>query len=746
MMNPMRPFVCLALAASACTISVDAPNLAGQDVHLTVVHTADLHSRFFPYYFAPGAIDKGLGLTPKTDPQGHALDFAVVGGIGRVSTVVKCIRGIYQSDYPDGEGYTPTCAQIAPKIGPPAARSLHLDSGDIFEGAPVFNQFNGEVEMRAMSEIGLSAMALGNHEFDKGTVNLEEQYQKFGGFPILAANYHFADPTDPTQPKLADLIHDYQLFNVNGVKIGVIGLGNLSSIQGIIEGTNTLGVMPISAPQAIAQAVQLVRPQVDALFLISHLGLDEDEGVASGAAASSDQNLQLGDALNQVDNIFGGHLHIVLDPPKDLPHFDPTDGHLTSHTVLTHSGAFAKYVGRLDLVIHMASDQEKAMGIRSSVKTYTYRLVPIDDTIPSDPVMDNMLEPYAFKMNQFLNLSQVYAVIPCSTMVATCPKTLRNDPNGGDSQLGNLVATSMRLREGVEADFGLTNSLGIRADFESGPLNLEQMYNVFPFDNTITTMFLSGDETQQMLDFVAARTSERGCRTQAQVSGIYFDLVCVPNDMDCNMRQDMQHKPHGPCAKNIHLGDNCRLPDNTFNDTDPSMPHYCRPLDEFGEYRVAVNDYIAQGGSGFTVLKRNTTKFNTGISLRDSLVDYIRTLPTFAQDVQAADVMAGTRPAKCDPAGNTNIVGVTCSDPHGAQYDCTATCCDPNICHNSDYNPQADAMFQACLNAAAVRTAADGTPLPPLPPPQHYDYRQTACLDFDIQAHDGRIQTLSGGM
>src|SRR5207248_3973784 len=121
------------------------------------------------------------------------------------------------------------------------------------------------------------------------------------------------------------------------------------------------------------------------------------------------------------------------------------------------------------------------------------------------------------------------------------------------SQLGNLVATAMRIRAGVEADYALTNSLGIRADFESGPLNLEEMYNVFPFDNTITTMFLSGDETQQMLDFVAARSSERGCRTQAQVSGIYFDLICGKDDAECNTRQDQEGKPHGPCAKNIHL-------------------------------------------------------------------------------------------------------------------------------------------------------------------------------------------------
>jgi hypothetical protein len=41
-------------------------------------------------------------------------------------------------------------------------------------------------------------------------------------------------------------------------------------------------------------------------------------------------------------------------------------------------------------------------------------------------------------------------------------------------------------------------------------------------------------------------------------------------------------------------------------------------------YRVAVNDYMAAGGSGFLVLKRNTAKVNTGISLRDALIDYMQ--------------------------------------------------------------------------------------------------------------------------
>ena len=104
----------------------------------------------------------------------------------------------------------------------------------------------------------------------------------------------------------------------------------------------------------------------------------------------------------------------------------------------------------------------------------------------------------------------------------------------------------MQLQEGVEAEFAITNSLGIRADFERGPLTIEQMFNVFPFENSITVMYLSGQEVQDTLDFVARKSASRGCRTQAQVSGIAFDMVCSG---DCGTYPDGSKIP--ACAKNI---------------------------------------------------------------------------------------------------------------------------------------------------------------------------------------------------
>ncbi|HKA87598.1 MAG TPA: bifunctional UDP-sugar hydrolase/5'-nucleotidase [Haliangiales bacterium] len=555
--------------SAACTVEREAPNLVGQDIRVTVIHTADIHSRLFPYRYVPNSPEQGNGLIPGNGP---------FGGIARIGAIVKRERA-------------------------KAARSIWLDSGDCFQGAPIFNVYKGEVEMRALSLLGVDAAVIGNHEFDLGANNLYEQYVTWAHYPMLAANYYFEDPREPGKPKLAEVIQPFQLFDLDGVKVAVIGMANISTITSLEEGGNALGVRPLDDNETVAKYVRLLRPVSDVVVLLSHLGLDEDEGLAPTQVRDTNTTLP----LEGVDLILGGHLHIVLDPPKIA--FTDRYGH---NTILTHSGAFAKFVGRLDLVVRVGADNADPQK-RSAVSAFKYEIIPVDCaaatkggpcTTPSDPQTTALLQPYDFELHQLLNLDGVFAyVVPAG-------KIQRNDASGGDSQLGNLVARSMQLRPGVNADFAMTNSLGIRADFEQGPLTLEDMYNVFPFENTIVLMYLSGNEIQETLDFVARKSSDRGCKTQVQVSGLWFTLVCGQN-------------AH---AEEIYIGEKCRRDDGTI---DASR---CQKVIPVGLYRVAVNDYIAAGGSGFTVLKRNTSKLDTKISLRDGLRDYIRGLPACTPD------------------------------------------------------------------------------------------------------------------
>jgi 5'-nucleotidase/UDP-sugar diphosphatase len=582
-----------ASGATACTVQKDQPNLTGQDVRVTVIHTSDIHSRLFPYAFVPGAIDQGFGLAPDQGPY---------GGIARIGAIVKNERKS-------------------------AARSLWLDSGDCFEGAPVFNQFKGEAEFRSLTTLGLDAAVIGNHEFDLGSNNLYEQIVNNAGFPLLAANYYFVDPKEPGKPKLAEVVQPYQIFDLDGLKVAAIGMANWSSMTGIFEGGNSLGLRPLDDADTVRRYVAFLRPSVDLVVLVSHLGLDEDEGLASTDV--QDQNMGL--PMDGVDLILGGHLHIVLNPPK-IANVDAYG----NQTIIVHSGAFAKFVGRIDLVVHKGTDNADPAK-RSHIAAFSVKDIPVmcgrplraDGGCPNpeDPEALELLQPYATMLNQVYDLASAFAYVnlPAGSGIK------RNDSSGGDSQLGNLVARAMQQRSGVDADFSMTNTLGIRADIDPGPLTQEIMFNVFPFENTITVMYLSGSEVQATLDFVARKSSERGCKAQAQVAGITFTMVCGSNAR----------------AKDVYIGDHCRFDDGRIDES------RCLKLLPTGLYRVAVNDYIAAGGSGFYVLKANTSKLNTGIPLRAALQDYIRNLepcsPTVvdATDPEAQSVVKKYGPITC---------------------------------------------------------------------------------------------------
>jgi 5'-nucleotidase/UDP-sugar diphosphatase len=270
--------------------------------------------------------------------------------------------------------------------------------------------------------------------------------------------------------------------------------------------------------------------------------------------------------IADVDIVIGGHHHIATRPPIVVTN------EVTGRKVpVVHSGAFSKFVGRIDLVIR-----------DGKIKSFDHALRPVanfndENGVPQlglkAEVVD-ILEEYEEALATSYNTGQV---------IGYANETLRRYGNGGgDSMLGNFTAEAMRFYPGVETEIALTNTLGIRADIPAGDITVDALFNSMPFDNTITTMFLSGREVQEMLDFVSDRSTDRGCSSQAQVAGIDFTMVCNPDN------------PHAADVRINGLA-----------------------LDLNGTYELATNNYIAHGGSGFEVLERNTTQVDTGISIRD---------------------------------------------------------------------------------------------------------------------------------
>ncbi len=530
------------LCGTGCATHGNAPDLAGVDVRLTLLHTADLHSRLFPYAMVPQYTDEEMGLHEENGP---------FGGAARLSTLIKQQRSR-------------------------AGRTLHLDSGDYFQGAPVFNLFDGEVEVRVLAELGVDAAVAGNHEFDEGARNFATQLEKWSTYRTLAANYDFASADDPWNSRLDSLIDAYAIFDLQGLKVGVIGMGNLSSITSIDEADNSMDVDAQETMATVMHYSALLKPQVDVVIVLTHLSLDSDVEIAR--------------LCPNVDIVIGGHLHIALDPVK-VVESEVVPG---KRVVISHAGAFAKYLQRLDVVVR-----------DGKVIAHDNLLIPIDSLVAEDPDMVDLLEDYGRRLADTIDLDR---------SVATTNERLRRfGAVGGDSPLGNLVAEAMQYRSGIETDFGMTNSLGIRTDIQ-GPadgeavhqVTVEELYNVLPFDNTITTMFLSGSEVEELFDYATRRSAGRGCNTQIQISSARFV-------MDCASEVALDITVGGSWAS-------CDFDEDCSATSEICSAGRCgRPVYPSESYELATNNYVAGGGSGFYVLENNTTQEDSGISMRDAV-------------------------------------------------------------------------------------------------------------------------------
>ena len=425
------------------------------------------------------------------------------------------------------------------------------------------------------------------------------------------------------------MFEPFHVFDVDGLRVALLGMANLSSLTSIFDAPNRLGITPLTTNEVAQFYIDLLRPEVDVIVAVSHLGLEHDEDLIEETTG--------------LDVILGGHNHIVLQPPKvvrdcsrnydeDAKSFYIELNGAEPETkvrrycrprdiVLAHSGAFAKYVGRLDLVLsndpdEVGSGYDPINGFE--VLSDSFQLFPVNEDVPEDPTVSAVLEPYAQGLDNLANLDLLIGYAPDGSR--------RGSATGGDSPLGNMISTAMWLRLGIQTDFSLTNTTGIRADLVPGPVSVEQMYNIFPFDNSITKMQLSGVEVQQLMDFVARRSAGRGCTSQIQIAGarVVIDCAKLPEDAE-----DQEFVSPG-VATGIFIGatdDRCTedadCPGKVFGSCDVEIGRCWTPIEPFGYYELATSNYLAGGGSGFRVLQRNTTQNDTRVQQRDALLDYI---------------------------------------------------------------------------------------------------------------------------
>lgn len=225
---------------------------------ITILHTNDVHSYVDPF--------------PANHPKNPNK-----GGVARRAAVIKMIR------------------EENPNV-------LLVDAGDIFQGTPYFNYYGGELEFKLMNLMEYDVATIGNHDFDNGIDGLMTQLKK-ANFEMVSANY------DLKNTVLDGLVSPYTLKMVDGIKIGIFGLG--IALQGLVDVRNSKETKYLDPVEIATDTARLLREEkkCDLVICLSHLGFKYTDD------ASKICDVLLAQKTENIDLIIGGHTHTFLEKP-----------------------------------------------------------------------------------------------------------------------------------------------------------------------------------------------------------------------------------------------------------------------------------------------------------------------------------------------------------------------------------------------------------------------------------------------
>jgi 5'-nucleotidase len=451
-----------------------------------------------------------------------------------------------------------------------------VSAGDLIGTSPLVSGVaHDEPTIEVMNQIGLDLNAVGNHEFDEGFAELlrmqtggchpEDGCQD--GTPFAGATFKFLAANVFTDlPSRRTLLPSYVIREFEGVKVAFIGM-TLENTGAIVNASGVAGLsFQDEADTANALVPELKQQGVEAIVVVIHEGgfptglYDECVGV-SGAIVQIVERLD-----PAVDAVVSGHTHSAYNC-------------VINGKRVTSAASFGRVLTDLDLELDadtrevvessarnvLVTRQEADPAIASAVATYVARAAPLRDRV--------------------LGITTGALKRPPQNSVPA--------GTSGESTLGDVVADSM-LEATKEPRTGgaviaFVNPGGVRADLAAGSITYGAAFNVQPFDNNLTTLTLTGAQLEAVLE----QQFQPGGATRILQASRGFAYAY---------------------SNSAPIGSKVDAASITLNGT---------VLDPAASYRVTVNNYLAGGGGGFSVIPQGTNLV-TGPSDLDAFVAYLR--------------------------------------------------------------------------------------------------------------------------
>ena len=181
---------------------------------------------------------------------------------------------------------------------------------------------------------------------------------------------------------------------------------------------------------------------------------------------------------------------------------------------------------------------------------------------------------------------------------------------GADDLLANLAADSLRSGAGggLKADFAFQNSGGLRIqEIPAGTITFGQIFDLVPFDNEQVVLTLSARDVRDALEAVL-----HAGKGQLRVSGLRY---LIDWNTFSAARKDA---PAGALVTKVFDESG-----NVLCETRSCTASACESVCSEAKYKVAVADFLANGGDGLEMLK-GKPKIEGGVLTRDMLVSYVK--------------------------------------------------------------------------------------------------------------------------
>ncbi|MRG65810.1 LysM peptidoglycan-binding domain-containing protein [Rhizobium pusense] len=477
---------------------------------------------------------------------------------------------------------------------------LLLNAGDNFQGSLFYTTYKGTVEAEMLNAMKFDAMTVGNHEFDDSEDGLAGFLDKVQ-FPVVTANV-----VATAASKIGDRVKPSIVLEVGGQKIGIVGAVANDTAELATPGPNITIAEDVAK---ISEQVQKLKQDgVDKIIALTHVGYPRD--------------LEFIAKIPDVDVVVGGHSHTLLsntDQKAEGPYPTLVDNPGGYKVPVVQAGQYSKYLGDLKVVFDDNGVVKESKG---------------------DPILvDSSFKPDEATLKRIDELKAPIEALKAK-VVGTSEGPIEGDRKicrVKECSMGNLVADATLARvkdQGVTIAFA--NSGGLRSSIDGGDVSMGEVLTVLPFQNTVATFQLKGEDIRAALENGVSQIDE-GAGRFMQVSGMKYSFD--------------RSKPAGSRVVSVEV-----------KEGDAFVP-----LDPAKTYIVAANNYVRTGGDGFKVFATKAINaYDFGPNLEEAVAAYITANSPYKPytdgriaEVTPAGYVAPAKPAAPAPAATTAAPAAT---------------------------------------------------------------------------------------